>query len=181
MFEQPVLATEWFAWEVAKADDTTVRSMGSWARSRIPQFTLSLEGITSLPAVTFSGGEDGPAVDETLDALRSVSSAAGFVDRYRKAVKDCDAVTYSVPGVGTSTLHARAISFDDMGDDSFAGRSGALDGFEVIQVGVQSRTSCSACPSSGRTPRTPKTPPPSLSTRRRKPSGPAPTGNPLPV
>jgi hypothetical protein len=138
MFEQPVLATEWFAWEVAKADDTTVRSMGSWARSRIPQFTLSLEGITSLPAVTFSGGEDGPAVDETLDALRSVSSAAGFVDRYRKAVKDCDAVTYSVPGVGTSTLHARAISFDDMGDDSFAGRSGALDGFEVIQVGVQS-------------------------------------------
>jgi hypothetical protein len=100
-----------------------------------------MRGSLASATVSFSGGEDGPSLDETLDAAKSSSVAGGSIDDYRRAVKRCDAVTYSVPGVGTSTVHVGAISFADLGDDSFAARfsatSGALDGFEVIEVGVQ--------------------------------------------
>lgn len=62
---------------------------------------------------------------------------------YRKAVKDCRTVTVSIPGVGKSALNVREISFAKMGDSSFAARfraeEGPLAGFELIQVGVQSR------------------------------------------
>jgi hypothetical protein len=90
--------------------------------------------------VSFSGGEDGPDIQESLDAFGRASAANAYVDRFRTAVGNCASVTYSIPGSGTSTLHARRISFTAAGDDSFAARfsatSGALDGFDVIQVGV---------------------------------------------
>lgn len=76
-------------------------------------------------------------------ARKSVIAASSYVAAYRKAVASCASVTYSLPKVGSSTLHARQISFAAIGDNSFAARfsvtSGALDGFDVIQVEVGSR------------------------------------------
>lgn len=102
----------------------------------------STPGSVVSTGVSFSGGEDGPDIDESLDAMKHAAAADTYVAAYRKAVAGCESVTYSIPKVGSSTLHARRISFAKAGDKSFAARfsatSGALDGFDVIQVEVAS-------------------------------------------
>lgn len=101
-----------------------------------------LPGSTASTGAAFAGGPDGPFIEETLDAMGTSAKAAAFIDRYRQGVRDCRSIKLSLPGVGTSTLAAREISFAKIGDRSFAGRftasSGDLEGFELIQVGVQS-------------------------------------------
>lgn len=91
---------------------------------------------------SFSGGQDGPFVDETLDAMGTGSAARAFVENYRAAVNDCRSVRVSVPGVGSSDVAVRKISFAKIGDDTFAARfrakGGPLEGLEIIQAGVQS-------------------------------------------
>lgn len=81
-------------------------------------------------------------MEESLDALPSADGAAEFVGNYRQAVQACEEVTVVLPGAGKASLDVREISFSDLGDDSFAARFGAtegeLEGFELIQVGVQS-------------------------------------------
>jgi len=75
--------------------------------------------------------------------VKQAVTAVSYVAGYRTAVAACESVTYSIPGAGSSTLHARRISFDPVGDASFAARfsatSGDLDGFDVIQVEVATR------------------------------------------
>lgn len=97
-------------------------------------------GSVASAGVSFTGGPDGPDLDESLDAVKQAATAVSNVAGYRTAVAACESVTYSIPGAGSSTLHARRISFDPIGDASFAARfsatSGALDGFDVIQVEV---------------------------------------------
>lgn len=56
----------------------------------------TMPGSLARATVSFSGGEDGPALDQTLDAAKSAAAAAGSIASYRNAVKNCDAVTYSV-------------------------------------------------------------------------------------
>lgn len=92
--------------------------------------------------VSFSGGQQGPYVDESLDALGTATAAKAFVAEFRSAVKKCRSLSVTIDGVGTSTLTVREISFADVGSTSFAARfsasNGALAGFELIQAGVQS-------------------------------------------
>lgn len=103
----------------------------------------STPGSLASAGVSFTGGPDGPDIDEGFDAVKNADAASSYVAAYRKAVASCASVTYSIPQVGSSTLHARQISFAAIGDKSFAARfsatSGALDGFDVIQVEVGSR------------------------------------------
>ncbi len=102
-----------------------------------------LPGSVANASVTYSGGQDGPFIDENLDALGTAPKAAAVINDYRKAVKDCREVTLSLPGAGTSALNVREISFAKIGDNSFAARfqaeQGPLAGFELIQVGIQSK------------------------------------------
>lgn len=90
---------------------------------------------------SFSGGQEGPFVDETLDAMGEAQAARTFVQDYRTSVKACRSVRVSLAGVGSSDVAVRELSFGKMGGETFAGRfraeGGALDGLEIIQVGVQ--------------------------------------------
>lgn len=92
--------------------------------------------------VSFSGGQDGPFVDESLDALGTAQAARSFVADSRAAVKNCRSLSLTIDGVGTSTLQVREISFASAGDSRFAARFSAtkraLEGFELIQAGAQS-------------------------------------------
>lgn len=98
----------------------------------------TLPGSQGTVGVAFSGGADGSYVQEDLDAMASATAAETVVDDYRKAVKACDRVRLSLPGIGTSSVDVASISFADVGDKSFAARftadGGALEGFELIQV-----------------------------------------------
>jgi hypothetical protein len=93
MSEPPVLSTEWFAWEVAKSDDATVRSMATWARSRIPAFTVSLSGLASLPN-RFRYSEMETIAKSTLDARANAAERfivlSGGLDHPRPTVVGYD-------------------------------------------------------------------------------------------
>lgn len=98
----------------------------------------TLPGSRGTAGVAFSGGADGSYVREDLDAMGSATAAGTVVGDYRKAVKACDRVRLSLPGIGSSSVDVASISFADVGDESFAARftadGGALEGFELIQV-----------------------------------------------
>lgn len=102
----------------------------------------SLPGSREQADVSFSGGQDGPYIDETLDAMGSNRAARAFVETYRTSVRACRSIRVTVPGIGSSDVDVREISFARIGDDTFAARfrarSGALEGLELIQAGVQS-------------------------------------------
>lgn len=99
-----------------------------------------LPGSLASAGVGFDGGQDGAFVGEDLDALASSTAAQNFVAGYRRSVKSCQAVRYRVPGVGSSTLDVRPISFTEIGDASFVARfrasRGPLAGLEITQVGA---------------------------------------------
>ena len=101
-----------------------------------------LAGSTAEVHRSFSGGSDGPFVDESLDALGTKQAAGRFVAGFRSAVSACHTLKVTVPGAGSSSVAVRQISFAKLGDDTFSARlqatGGSLDGFELIQTGVQS-------------------------------------------
>jgi len=104
--------------------------------------TTKLSGSIAEAQISFSGGQEGPYVDENLDALATKQAAGAFVNGYRQAVKACRSVTVRLPGFGSSSMDVREVSFAKLGDDTFSARfratGGELEGLEFIQVGVQS-------------------------------------------
>lgn len=90
---------------------------------------------------SFSGGSDGPFVDETLDSVGTKQAASHFIDGFSSAVKSCRTLKVTVPGAGSSSVEVRQISIGKIGDATFSARLraavGALSGFELIQTGVQ--------------------------------------------
>lgn len=95
-------------------------------------------GSSATARITFSGGQDGVLLDETLDAMGSGVAAKRVVDTYAAAVHGCREVTLHTPGKRRSGLRARAVPWGDQGDDRFAvrftGRSGPLKGFSALLV-----------------------------------------------
>lgn len=100
-------------------------------------------GSTAAAKVTFAGGEQGPFLDETLDAFGSDSRGRAAVQDYRRAVQGCGDVQLAAGKGLPGTLHARVVGWPHVGDDTlavrFTGRSGALKGFQVLLVVVQTR------------------------------------------
>lgn len=101
----------------------------------------TLPGSKADARTAFSGGPDGPFLQESIDAMGDAAAARAFVTSYRAAVKKCRTVSLTITGAGTSTLAVREISFADIGDTSFAASfratSGPLEGFELIQAASQ--------------------------------------------
>lgn len=94
-------------------------------------------GAVASARTSFSGGQDGPFVDQYLDALGSAAHVAAFHETLRAAVKACPKVTMRLPQ-GRSTMAVKAVRAPDASQDAVAFRvtaqGGALDGFEGTQV-----------------------------------------------
>lgn len=86
---------------------------------------------------SFSGGQDGPWIDEYLDAMGSAQQVSSLHDTLRAAVKACPKITMRLPD-GRSTMVVREVRAPEASDDTFAFRvtadGGDLDGFEATQV-----------------------------------------------
>lgn len=97
----------------------------------------SAPGSVASATTSFSGGQDGPWIDEYLDAMGSPAKVMAFHDELRKAVKACSKVTMRLPE-GRSTMAVRLVRAPDASKDAVAFRvtaqGGALDGFEATQV-----------------------------------------------
>ena len=83
----------------------------------------------------FSGGQEGPFIDFSLDALGTAQSVATLATKYRNAVASCKKVSLKIPGEGTSTMSVAEISAPQFGDKPFAfrmtGTGGPREGLEV--------------------------------------------------
>lgn len=88
--------------------------------------------------ISFSGGQSGPYIDETLDSLASPKGVATLQAQYKTAISSCTKVTLSVPGAGTSVVTVRPVSPPAYGDAPVAARmnasGGPLDGLEITVV-----------------------------------------------
>ncbi|GAA1609214.1 hypothetical protein GCM10009789_74620 [Kribbella sancticallisti] len=84
----------------------------------------------------FSGGQEGPFVQETLDGMGSPQAVTSLIAATKKAVQSCRKAKLSIPGVGSSTVAISEISAPKTGTNPLAVRfsatSGALAGFELV-------------------------------------------------
>lgn len=95
-------------------------------------------GSKASAAQSYSGGAQGPFIDETIDAMGSPAAARALQKSYKQAVTACRTMSLKVPGEGTSPISVREVSAPDVGTDPVAVRftatAGSLEGFEVTVV-----------------------------------------------
>jgi hypothetical protein len=95
-------------------------------------------GSKASAKVSLSGGQDGPFIDESIDALDSADAVAALQASFKSAVKDCRQLVITMPGQGSATVKVAEVSAPKFGDHPFAARmtatGGPLDGLEITQV-----------------------------------------------
>ncbi|HEU4948659.1 MAG TPA: hypothetical protein VFT31_16040 [Kribbella sp.] len=87
---------------------------------------------------SFSGGLQGPFIDEGLDAMGSAKAVATLQQNFRNAIKACRSMKLTIPGEGSSTVSVRLVSAPQAGTSPVAVRftatSGPFEGLEVTMV-----------------------------------------------
>jgi hypothetical protein len=83
----------------------------------------------------FSGGQDGPFVQETLEAMPSTKATLAQLATIKAAVKSCTKAKLTISGAGSSTVTVTEVAAPKAGAAPvavrFAADSGALEGLEV--------------------------------------------------
>ena len=92
---------------------------------------------------SFSASEQGPFIDEGLDAMGSAAAVQALQSSFRQAIRSCRGMTLSIPGEGRSPITVREVSAPKAGSTPvavrFSASSGPLEGLEVTMAttGVQ--------------------------------------------
>jgi hypothetical protein len=127
-----------FAIEPDEGDDgSRLTSTNPKCKSLLTIFnSTTAPGSKASATRIFSGGQEGPYVQETLDALGSPQAVTTLIAATKKAVQSCRQAKLSIPGVGSSTVAISELSAPKTGITPLAVRfsaaSGPLAGFEVI-------------------------------------------------
>jgi len=95
-------------------------------------------GSKASAARSYSGGTEGPFIDESLDAMGSAGAVRALQRSFRQAIASCRTMTLTVPGEGRSPISVSEVSAPKAGTDPVAVRftatSGPLEGLEVTMV-----------------------------------------------
>lgn len=95
-------------------------------------------GSKASAKVSFSGGQSGPFVEESIDALASADAVKTLQASFKSAVTACSQLSITLPGQGKSTMKVAEVSAPKFGEHTFAVRmtaaGGPLDGLEITQV-----------------------------------------------
>jgi hypothetical protein len=95
-------------------------------------------GSTATVKRSFTGGQNGPFIEEDLDAMPSAPAATALVNRARAAVRSCKQVTLKITGVGSSPAQISEVAAPKVGSARFGVRfsatSGPLEGLELTFV-----------------------------------------------
>ncbi|RZU16295.1 hypothetical protein EV645_3847 [Kribbella rubisoli] len=95
-------------------------------------------GSKASASQSYSGGAQGPFIDESIDAMASPAAVRALQKSFKQAVAACRTMTLKVPGEGSSPISVRPVSAPQAGTDPVAVRftatSGPLEGFEVTMV-----------------------------------------------
>ncbi|TDD28633.1 hypothetical protein E1218_06615 [Kribbella turkmenica] len=83
----------------------------------------------------FSGGQDGPFVGETLEAMPSARATTAYLAAVKAAVKACPKAKLTIEGAGSSTVAVTEVRAPEAGTTPvavrFSAASGPLAGLEV--------------------------------------------------
>ncbi|MFI7062232.1 hypothetical protein ACIBL3_14705 [Kribbella sp. NPDC050124] len=83
----------------------------------------------------FSGGQNGPFVGETLEAMPSAAATTAYLTSVKAAVKACSKAKLSIEGAGSSTVTVTEVAAPKAGTTPvavrFSAASGPLAGLEV--------------------------------------------------
>ncbi|GAA1585156.1 hypothetical protein GCM10009804_46790 [Kribbella hippodromi] len=95
----------------------------------------TLPGSKASAGRSYSGGEQGPFIDESLDALGSKAAVGAFQQSFKKAITGCRTMSLAIAGQGRSTITVREVSAPKAGTDPvavrFSASGGSLDGLEI--------------------------------------------------
>ncbi|TCO22131.1 hypothetical protein EV652_110116 [Kribbella steppae] len=84
----------------------------------------------------FSGGQNGPFVGETLEAMPSAAATTAYLATVKAAVKACPKAKLTIEGAGSSTVTVTEVAAPKAGTTPvavrFAAASGPLEGLEVV-------------------------------------------------
>lgn len=87
---------------------------------------------------SYSGGAEGPFIDESLDAMGSAAAVHALQKSFQQAIASCRTMTLTIPGEGRSPISVREVSAPKSGTDPVAVRytatSGPLEGLEVTMI-----------------------------------------------
>jgi len=83
----------------------------------------------------FSGGQEGPFVEEDLDALPSAADVTRLLATTRAAIRSCPQVKLAMPGAGSSTMQVSEVAAPKAGTTPvavrFSATGGSLEGLEM--------------------------------------------------
>ncbi|MEV0787867.1 hypothetical protein [Kribbella sp. NPDC050459] len=87
---------------------------------------------------SYSGGAEGPFIDESLDAMGSAAAVGALQKSFKQAIVSCRTMTLTIPGEGRSPISVREVSAPKSGTDPvavrFSATSGPLEGLEVTMI-----------------------------------------------
>lgn len=95
-------------------------------------------GSKASAKVTLSGGQGGPLIEESIDALGSTDAVGALQSSFKSAVAACRQLTVTIPGQGRTTMKVAEVSAPKFGDHPFAARmtatGGPMAGLEITLV-----------------------------------------------
>ena len=87
---------------------------------------------------SYSGGSQGPFVDESLDWMGSTAAVRALQQSFKKAITSCRSMTLTIPGEGRSPISVDLVAPPKAGTDPvavrFSATGGPLDGLEVTMA-----------------------------------------------
>jgi hypothetical protein len=98
----------------------------------------TLPGSKANALVAFAGGNEGPFVEQWLEAMGAPSAVAAAQEQLETSVEGCGEVTVSLPGSGAAEMELTSVEPPAVGSNPIAYRmsakDGALGGFEITFV-----------------------------------------------
>lgn len=117
---------------VARSDDPSCQTFVRLINAE------SLPGSKASALAAFAGGQQGPFVEEWLEAMDGPASVEKVQSQLEGSVEDCAEVTVSLPGSGAADMKLTAADPPAVGSNPLSYRmtakGGALDGFEITFV-----------------------------------------------
>ena len=114
---------------------TTPAAPAPRSKASVTMAVLALVVLQVVVTRGFSGGQDGPFVQETLEAMPSAKATTAHLATIKAAVKSCTKAKLTISGAGTSTVAITEVAAPKAGAAPvavrFAADGGPLDGLEV--------------------------------------------------
>ncbi|HEY3005277.1 MAG TPA: hypothetical protein VGJ44_23225 [Kribbellaceae bacterium] len=100
--------------------------------------TDTAPGSKAMASRSFSGGQNGPYIDESFDWMGSVPASSALIKSFAASARSCHKAVVKVPGQPSSAIAIAEVSAPKFGTSPFAvrmtGTGGPFQGVEIVVV-----------------------------------------------